>query len=151
KTGVRTCEAAAYLRRTGADVTKVRKLFRERMEDYQVKAETLRTAEIFQESFAIAICKGEGIENPTILGAQAANDLLDIIGVKASIVFTSFEDKIFVSARSIDEVNVQLIMERLGGGGHLTAAGTQLKGCTIEEAKELVKQTILQMMEEGAI
>ena len=151
KTGVRTFEAAAYLRRNGADVTKVRKLFRERMEDYQVKAETLRTAEIFQESFAIAICKGEGIENPTILGAQAANDLLDIIGVKASIVFTSFEDKIFISARSIDEVNVQLIMERLGGGGHLTAAGTQLKGCTVEEAKELVKQTILQMIEEGAI
>lgn len=151
KTGVRTFEAAAYLRRKGADVTAVRKLFRERMEDYQVKAETLRTAEIFRDSFAIAICNGEGIENPTILGAQAANDLLDIIGVKASIVFTSYGGKIFVSARSIDEVNVQLIMERLGGGGHLTAAGTQLTGCTVEEAKELVKQTIIQMIEEGAI
>ena len=151
KTGVRTFEAAAYLRRCGADMTRVRKLFRERLEDYQAKAEALRTAEIFQDSFALAICPSEGIESPTIVGAQAANELLDVMGIKASIVFTKFGDKVYISARSIDEVNVQLIMERLGGGGHLSIAGTQLTGCTVEEAKELVKETILQMLEEGAI
>lgn len=151
KTGVRTFEAAAFLRRSGADMTRVRKLFRERMEDYRAKAETLRNAEIFEGSFALGICPSEGIESPMIVGAQAANELLDVIGVKASIVFTKFEDKVYVSARSIDEVNVQLIMERLGGGGHLSTAGTQLAGCTVEEAKALVKETILQMLEEGAI
>ncbi|WP_434310733.1 DHH family phosphoesterase [Hominifimenecus sp. rT4P-3] len=151
KTGVRTFEAAAFLRRSGADMTRVRKLFRERMEDYRAKAETLRNAEIFEEAFALGICPSEGIESPMIVGAQAANELLGVIGVKASIVFTKFEDKVYVSARSIDEVNVQLIMERLGGGGHLGTAGTQLTGCTVEEAKALVKETILQMLEEGAI
>ncbi len=151
KTGVRTFEAAAYLRRCGADMTRVRKLFREKMEDYRAKAEALRSAEIFQDSFALAICPSEGIESPTIVGAQAANELLDVVGIKASIVFTKYEDKVYISARSIDEVNVQLIMERLGGGGHLSTAGTQLTGCSVEEAKELVKETIMQMLEEGAI
>ncbi len=151
KTGVRTFEAAAYLRRCGADMTRVRKMFREKMEDYRAKAEALQGAELFQDSFALAVCPSEGLESPMIVGAQAANELLDVIGVKASIVFTKYEDKIYISARSIDEVNVQLIMERLGGGGHLSTAGTQLTGCTVEEAKELVKETILQMLEEGAI
>lgn len=86
-----------------------------------------------------------------IIGAQAANDLLDVIGVKASIIFTEYQDQIYISARSIDEVNVQLIMERLGGGGHLSTAGAQLRGCSVEDAKSLVKETIHQMMEEGAI
>ena len=142
---------SAFLRRSGADMTRVRKLFREKMEDYRAKAEALRSAEIFQDSFALAICPSEGIESPTIVGAQAANELLDVVGIKASIVFTKYEDKVYISARSIDEVNVQLIMERLGGGGHLSTAGTQLTGCSVEEAKELVKETILQMLEEGAI
>ena len=83
-----------------------------------------------------------------IIGAQAANDLLDVIGVKASIIFTGVSDEqIYISARSIDEVNVQLIMERLGGGGHLSTAGAQLRGCSVEDAKSLVKETIHQMME----
>ena len=151
KTGVRTFEAAAFLRRCGADMARVRKLFREKMEDYQAKAETVRTIELFEESFAFGVCPSDGIESPMIVGAQAANELLDIIGVKASIIFTKYKDEIYISARSIDEVNVQIIMERLGGGGHLSTAGTQLKGCTLEEAKELVKETIRQMMEEGAI
>lgn len=151
KTGVRTFEAAAYLRRCGADMTRVRKLFREKMEDYRAKAETLRTAEIFQNSFALAICPSEGIESPTIVGAQAANELLDVVGIKASIVFTKFGDKVYISARSIDEVNVQLIMERLGGGGHLNIAGAQLKDYTITEARDILKQTLQQMIDEGDI
>ena len=151
KTGVRTFEAAAYLRRNGADTARVRKMFREPMEDYQAKAETVRNVELVGDHYAFGVCNAEGLESPTIIAAQAANDLLNIVGVKASMVFTKFQDKIYISARSIDEVNVQLIMERLGGGGHLSIAGAQLKGCTIEEAMAIVKETIQQMEEEGAI
>jgi len=151
KTGVRTFEAAAYLRRQGADVVRVRKYFRDNMEDFRAKAEAVRNAEIFEEAFALSICPGEGLESPMIVGAQAANDLLDIVGIKASFVFTKCGDKVYISARSIDEVNVQLIMERLGGGGHMSVAGAQLSGCTAEDAMALAKATIGQMLEEGAI
>lgn len=151
KTGVRTFEAAAYLRRNGADTARVRKMFREPMGDYQAKAETVRGVELVGDHYAFGVCNAEGLESPTIIAAQAANDLLNIIGVKASMVFTKFQDKVYISARSIDEVNVQLIMERLGGGGHLSIAGAQLKGCSVEEAMALVKETIQQMEEEGAI
>ncbi len=151
KTGVRTFEAAAFLRRHGADVTRVRKLFRERMQDTRVKTATVSNAEMFMDNYAMSVCKPDGVESPTVIGAQAANDMLDIIGVKASFVFTPYNDKIYISARSIDEVNVQLIMERLGGGGHLSIAGAQLTNCSIDEAKERVKDTILQMTQEGAL
>ncbi|MBR3166376.1 MAG: DHH family phosphoesterase [Lachnospiraceae bacterium] len=151
KTGVRTFEAAAFLRRHGADVTRVRKLFRERMQDTRVKTATVSNAEMFMDNYAIGVCRPEGVESPTVIGAQAANDMLDIIGVRASFVFTPYNGKVYISARSIDEVNVQLIMERLGGGGHLSIAGAQLTDCTVEEAKERVKDTILQMTQEGAL
>ena len=151
KTGVRTFEAAAFLRRHGADVTRVRKLFRERMQDTRVKTATVSNAEMFMDNYAIGVCRPDGVESPTVIGAQAANDMLDIIGVRASFVFTPYNGKVYISARSIDEVNVQLIMERLGGGGHLSIAGAQLTDCTVEEAKERVKDTILQMTQEGAL
>ena len=151
KTGVRTFEAAAFLRRHGADVTRVRKLFRERMQETRAKTATVSNAEMFMDNYAIGVCDPEGVESPTVIGAQAANDMLDIIGVKASFVFTPYNDKIYISARSIDEVNVQLIMERLGGGGHLSIAGAQLTDCTVDEAKERVKDTLLQMTQEGAL
>lgn len=150
-TGVRTFEAAAFLRRHGADVTRVRKLFRERMEDSQAKAATISSAEIFEDCFAMGVCDGTGIESPTIVGAEAANAMLDIIGVKASFVFTEFHDTVYISARSIDEVNVQLIMERVGGGGHLNVAGAQMDGVPVEEAKARVQKVIRQMLEEGAL
>ncbi len=149
--GVRTFEAAAFLRRNGADVTRVRKLFRDKMEDYKARAEAVRQAEVFEGAFAISVCPAEGVESPTIAGAQAANELLDIIGIKASVVLTPYEGKIFVSARSIDEVNVQVMMEKLGGGGHRTIAGAQLTGMTVEEAKNKVKEVILAMKEKGEI
>ena len=103
------------------------------------------------DSFAMSVCEPDDVESPTVIGAQAANDMLDIIGVKASFVFTPYNDKIYISARSIDEVNVQLIMERLGGGGHLSIAGAQLTGCTVEEAMERVEETIRTMKQEGAL
>lgn len=148
KTGVRTFEAAAFLRRCGADVTRVRKLFRNDMATYKAKAEAVRQAEVYKE-FAISISPSDGLQSPTVVGAQAANELLNIIGVKASIVLTKYNNKIYISARSIDEINVQLIMERLGGGGHLNIAGAQLEGLTMEEAIIRVKRTLDQMIEEG--
>lgn len=149
--GVRTFEAAAFLRRNGADVTRVRKLFRDRMEDYKARAEAVRQAEVYQGDFAISVCPSEGVESPTVVGAQAANELLDIIGIKASVVLTPYGGKIYLSARSIDEVNVQVMMEKLGGGGHRTIAGAQLTDMTIEEAKEKVKGVIDAMKEKGDI
>ncbi len=151
KAGVRTFEAAAYLRRNGADVTRVRKMLRDNMDDYKARAATVSAAEIFGQAYAISVCPSEGLANPTIVGAQAANELLNMVGVKASFVLTPYNSEIYVSARSIDEVNVQIIMERFGGGGHMTASGTQLKDCSVEDAKELIKQTVIKMAEEGDI
>ena len=113
KTGVRTFEAAAFLRRCGADVTRVRKLFRENMNDYRAKGETISNAEIFLDCFAISECPGDYVDSPTVIGSQAANELLNVIGVKASFVLTEYRGVIYVSARAIDEVNVQIIMERM--------------------------------------
>lgn len=152
KTGVRTFEAAAYLRRSGADVTRVRKLLRNDMTAYKARAEAIRRAEVYREKFAISVCPADkNLESPTVVGAQAANELLNIIGIKASFVLTQYQDKIYVSSRSIDEINVQLIMERLGGGGHLSMAGAQLTNCSVEEAKTIIKNTLDEMIEEGDI
>lgn len=149
--GVRTFEAAAYLRRSGADITRVRKMFREEMVDYKAKAEAVRQADVYQGAFAISVCPSEGIENPTIVAAQAANELLEIKGIKASIVMSRYNGTIYLSARSIDEVNVQVMMEKLGGGGHRTIAGAQLPGATIEEAKDKLKKVIKDMLEKGEV
>ena len=151
KTGVRTFEAAAFLRRNGADVTRVRKLFREDAMEYKAKADAVSQAEIYKQSFAISICTAEDLPSPTIIGAQAANELLNIKGVKASFVLTDYQGKIYISARSIDEVNVQLIMERMGGGGHLSTAACQMAGVGIIEAMGVLKRTIDSMLENHEI
>ena len=151
KTGVRTFEAAAFLRRNGADVTRVRKMFREDAADYKAKADAVSQAEIYRQSYAISVCLSEDVQSPTVVGAQAANELLNIKGVKASFVLTDYQGKIYVSARSIDEVNVQIIMERMGGGGHMSIAATQLEGISMAEAIGSLKSTIDTMIEEGAI
>jgi len=149
KTGVRTFEAAAFLRRCGADVTRVRKMFRNDMAEYKARAEAVRHAEVYR-GFALSTCPSKGLISPTIVGAQAANELLNIIGVKASIVLTEYNGRIYVSARSIDEVNVQIIMEKMGGGGHLNMAGVQLE-CSMEEGMKLVRETLDRMFEEGEL
>ena len=151
KTGVRTFEAAAYLRRNGADVTKIRKLFRTNFAEYQAKAEAISSSEVFMEYYIFAVSESKGLESPTVVAAQTANDLLDIDNIKASFVFTEFNDKIYVSARSIDELNVQVVMEKIGGGGHMSAAGTQFEDCAIEEAMERVKAVLREMTEKGEI
>mgnify|MGYP001025832204 FL=1 len=150
RTGVRTFEAAAFLRRCGADITRVRKMFRDDMASYRAKAEAVRRAEVYRKEYAIAVCPSD-IDSPTVLAAQAANELLDIGGIKASFVLTIYEGKIFLSCRSIDEVNVQIIAEKLGGGGHINSAGAQFEHTDIDEAVSALKETIDQMIEEGDI
>ena len=151
KTGVRTFEAAAFLRRSGADVIRVRKLLREDMSAYKARAEVVRHAEVYKNAFAISVCEAKEAESPTIVGAQASNELLNIVGIKASFVLTEYNNKIYVSSRSIDEIDVQLIMERLGGGGHLNVAGAQIEGETVAEVKQRIENIIDVMMEEGEI
>lgn len=151
KTGVRTFEAAAFLRRNGADVTRVRKLFREDAMEYKAKADAVSQAEIYKQYFAISICTADELPSPTVIGAQAANELLNIKGIKASFVLTDYQGKIYISARSIDEVNVQIIMERMGGGGHLSTAACQMEGMGIIEAIGALKRTIDTMLENNEI
>ena len=151
QTGVRTFEAAAFLRRNGADVVRVRKLFRDKPEDYRARAEAIQNMEIYHNYYALSVCPGEGLASASVVGAQAANEMLDIVGIKASFVATKVGDTMYFSARSIDEVNVQLIMEKLGGGGHRTIAGAQIKDITEKEAIEKLKAVIDDMEEKGEI
>ncbi len=151
KAGVRTFEAAAYLRRNGADVIRVRKALRDDAQSYMAKVETVRAAQTFMDCYAISICRSEGLDNANTVAAQAANELLNVEGLKASFVFTEYDQRIFISARSIDEMNVQLVMERLGGGGHMNIAGAQIVGKTMEESIAALKDVLKQMNEEGAI
>lgn len=132
-------------------MTRVRKMFRDDLPSYKARAEAVRHAEIFMDCYAVTKCPAEHLESPTIVGAQAANELLNITGIKASFVLTAYQGRVYVSARAIDEVNVQIIMERLGGGGHQNIAGAQLDGITVEEGILKVKEVIKKMTEEGAI
>lgn len=151
KPGVRTFEAVAFLRRCGAEMIRIRKMFRTDIEEYKVQAEAVQNMSLFMDSYAFATCHADAFPDPTIIGSKIANTFLDIQGVKASFVFTEYNEKIFISARSIDELNVQLVMEKLGGGGHINMAGAQLADCSIEEAKERVKAVLTEMRKEGEI
>lgn len=146
RAGVRTFEAAAFLRRSGADVTRVRKLLRDNIDSYKARAEAVRTAEIYNNYFAIARCPSEGLDSPTVVGAQAANELLNIAGVKASFVLTEYNNEVYISARAIDEINVQVMMERMGGGGHMNIAGAQVKA-PIEQTEKMLREVIDQFNE----
>ena len=147
RAGVRTFEAAAFLRRSGADVTRVRKMLRDNLESYQARAEAVRTAHIYRDCFAIARCPSEGLDSPTVVGAQAANELLNIAGVKASFVLTQYNDEVYISARAIDEINVQVMMEKMGGGGHMNIAGAQVKASP-DEVERMLKEIIDQEYQE---
>ena len=142
KTGVRTFETAAYLRKCGADVTRVRKIFRDDSNAYKAKADVVKNAMIYKDHYAISVFPDINIDSPTIIGAQAANELLNIDKIKASFVLTKYNGKIYLSARSIDEVNVQLLCEKLGGGGHMSMAGAQFAHTNMPEAVESLKQVI---------
>ena len=151
KAGPRTFEAAAFLRRNGADVLRVRKMLRTDMNEYRAIAHAVGQAEIFKDTFAITDYCDETGGNPIEGAAKTANELLDIAGVKASFALCKVGDQVRISARSIDEVNVQLIMEKLGGGGHLGTAGAQIEDTTIEEVVIMLKDTISDMIDKGEI
>lgn len=129
----------------------MRKMLRDDMSAYKARAEAVRHAEVYRGCFAISVCPADNIESPTVACAQAANELLNIIGIRASFVLTEFHGKIYISSRSIDEINVQRIMEHLGGGGHINTAGAQLTDCTMDEAVETIKNTLDEMISEGDI
>ncbi len=147
KTGIRTFEAAAFLRRNGADSLRVRQLFKNDIKEYRAKAQIVSKAEIIHQQMALSHWDGRETSNALALAAAAADELLDIRGVEASFVLTEMPDVINVSARSLGDINVQVIMESIGGGGHLTIAGAQLGETTMEEALERLNQAIQDFLE----
>ena len=135
KTGVRTFEAAAFLRRQGVDIIRVKKWFQNDLETYQIISNIVSRAEIMNENIAISTFEGDN-KDTNILIAKAADELLTINGINCSFVLGEIDDKVYISGRSIGDINVQLILEKMGGGGHITLAGAQVTGMTIEEAKQ---------------
>ena len=150
-TGVKTFEAAAYLKKCGVDVQKVQGRFSDSLETARLKAAAMAAAEQISEGFVMTVSPTEGVANPSVVAAQVANELMDIQGIKASFVLTLVGDVVHISARSEGDTNVQLVMERLGGGGHLNMAGAQLSETNIEDAKKVLKATIKKMLDEGDI
>ncbi len=136
KTGVRTFEAAAYLRKCGIDIIKVKKWFQSDLKSFNKIAEIVKSAEIINNSIAIAIYDQEKEKDVSLLCAKAADELLTISDVTASFVLGNTGDRVCISGRSIGDINVQIILEKLGGGGHITLAGAQVEGLTIEEVKQ---------------
>lgn len=148
KTGVRTFEAASLLRRAGADTTSVRQLFQDDLNTFIAKADVVKNARIMEDTIAISTLVRDG--NDTMLvTAQAADDLLNIMGITASFVLVLSEGLIRISARSLGDINVQLILEKLGGGGHLTTAGVQLENIDLHEAEKMLESAIKEYFEEG--
>ncbi len=149
KTGVRTFEAASYLRRSGADVVRVRKMFRSDMYTYRQLAEGVLNSELYMSSFAISTVQPDESDAPTVVAAKVANDLLNVEGVRASFVLTEQNHVVYISARSVDDVNVQVIMEKLGGGGHANIAGAQIPDSTCKGVISEIKELLDTMYKEG--
>lgn len=135
KTGVRTFEVSAYLKKTGLDITEVKHMFQNDFETYMAKVNIVKNAEIIDGKIAMSVCTGTYKDMP-VIAAQAADELLSITGVLASFVLCEVDGVVMISGRSLGDINVQAILEKLGGGGHLTFAGAQIAGVTLDEAKE---------------
>ena len=149
KTGVRTFEAAAYLRKYGVDIIRVKKWFQTDLESYNKISEIIKNVEIIENNIGIAVYDKED-KNANLMCAKAADELLTISDISASFVMALMGDKVCISGRSIGDINVQLILEKLGGGGHITLAGAQLEGFTLEDAKaELIIRINEYLLEES--
>ncbi|MGL4742207.1 MAG: DHH family phosphoesterase [Sarcina sp.] len=146
KTGVRTFEAAAFLRKMGADTLEVNKLFNNDFESYLAKFEMIKSAEV-KEGIAISVCPSTICE--LALAAQVADELINIVGIECSFVFVKIDGRIHLSARSLGHINVQVIMEALGGGGHRTMAGTRFVDMSVEEAKNKLKKALNEYLRKG--
>lgn len=141
KTGVRTFEVAAYLKKYGIDLSEVKQLFQSDFKTYVAKVDIVKKAQIIRGKIAVSICEDKLGDAPVIV-AQAADELLSISGIHASFVLCKVDDIVMISGRSMGDINVQAIMEKIGVGGHLTFAGAQIAGVTIEEAKQKVLDSI---------
>lgn len=149
KTGIKTFEASAYLKKNGADTMSVRRLFKNSFDEYLARSEIIRTAEIIYDNMAISVLDEKiNVDNPTLLIAQAADELLNLTGIEASYVLCKEGDRVCISARSLGKINVQKLMEMLGGGGHQTGAATQIDNVSIDEAIEILKEKINEYLEE---
>ena len=142
KTGVRTFEAAAYLRKVGLDITEVKHIFQSDFESYVAKVDTVKNAEFIDSQIAISVVADAGNEDMAIIAAQSADELLSITGILASFVLCEIDGVVMISGRSLGDINVQAILEKMGGGGHLTFAGAQMAGVTIDEAKEKLLEVV---------
>ncbi|MEX1308103.1 MAG: DHHA1 domain-containing protein, partial [Eubacteriales bacterium] len=144
KTGVRTFEAASYLRKAGADTTSIRQHFKDDFNTFTAKADVVKSAERRPDGIAIAVCPA-GTENAQVIAAQAADTLVSITGINTSFVFSTQDDNVLISGRSIGGQNVQLILESLGGGGHATIAGARLEKTTLEDAKKQLLEKLKEL------
>ena len=149
KTGVRTFEAAAYLRKCGVDIIRVKKWFQSDLETYTKITEIIKTTEIINDTIGIAVYESED-KDANIICAKSADELLTIGNITASFVLGNDGEKVTISGRSIGDINVQLILEKMGGGGHITLAGAQIEGMTIEQVKQELKQRISEYFEENS-
>ena len=147
KTGVRTFEAAAYLRKCGVDIIRVKKLFQNDLESYNKISDIVRNVEIVNNNIGISIYN-ENDENVNLICSIAADELLKISDIEASFVIGKNDEKVFISGRSLGDINVQIILEKLGGGGHSTLAGAQIQDATIEQVKQMLVEKINEYFEE---
>ena len=147
KTGVRTFEAASYLRKIGADTIEVKKLFNADISDFTTKAEIIQNTKIINNRICIGYTSSE-IDNVNVIIAKAADELLNIRQVEASFVLGQKDGKVFISARSLGDINVHVMMEKLGGGGHIDIAGAQLKNVSLKKAYNMVHEIIEEFLEE---
>ena len=145
KTGVRTFEAASFLRRLGADTIDIKKMFSNNLESYIQKADIIKSA-VVNNNMAIAVCPNEITDS--VVAAQAADELLNITGIQASFVIVKIDKDVSISGRSLGDINVQLILEDLGGGGHMTMAGARFKATT-KEAVNILNKAIDKYLKEG--
>ena len=141
KTGVRTFEAAAYLKKTGIDVAAINKAFQNDVDTYVAIADVIRNCEIVFDTVAIAICPSE-IENQIQITAQAADELLNLNGIETSFVLSKVENKVYISGRSTGDLNVQVILEKFGGGGHMMIAGAQIEDASVEDVRKLLIEVV---------
>lgn len=148
QTGVRTFEAASFLRKIGADTTLTKQLFQDDLESFTIRSEVVKEAQMFRNNIAISVMF-KNVNNSSLIAAQAADELLNIKGINASFVLSKISEDVFISGRSLGDINVQLVLEKLGGGGHLTVAGAQLSNISYEEAIILIKNAIDEYFKEG--
>jgi c-di-AMP phosphodiesterase-like protein len=148
KTGVRTFEAASYLKRQGVDTVAVKQLFQNDLVTYSNISSVVKDAEMIGSEIAISVCP-INMKNAQLITAKAADELLNLSGIIAAFVLCYVGSEVWISGRSLGDINVQVILEKLGGGGHLTVAGAQLYGITLENAKEKLKYVIMEYVNES--